>query len=164
MTYFDPETNEKYLPYVVEPSLGADRVTLAFLCQAYDEETLENGDNRVVLRFHPALAPIKIGILPLSNKLAHRADELFRLLSPHYQCEVDTRQSIGKRYRRQDEVGTPYCVTYDFDSEDDQAVTIRERDSMTQVRVPIDELVEWFKGRFEFDWTPKHFEEVKTEE
>lgn len=158
MTYFDPETNEKYLPYVVEPSLGADRVTLAFLCQAYDEEMLDNGESRVVLRFHPALAPVKIGILPLSAKLSHRADEIFRLLSPHFQCEVDTRQSIGKRYRRQDEIGTPYCVTYDFDSEEDQAVTIRDRDTMEQVRVPIDELVDWFTGKFDFDWSPELFD------
>ena len=158
MHYFDPETNEKYLPYVIEPSVGVDRVTLAFIFQAYDEETLENGDTRVVMRFHPALAPIKIGILPLSAKLSHRADELFRMLSPHFRCEVDTRQSIGRRYRRQDEIGTPYCITYDFDSEEDQQVTIRHRDTMEQVRVPIAELVEWFQGKFDFGWQPELFD------
>lgn len=150
MTYFDDETGERYLPYVVEPSLGADRVTLAFLCSAYDEEELEGGDMRTVLRFHPAIAPVKIGILPLSKKLNEGAEEVYRLLSKYYNCEFDERGNIGKRYRRQDEIGTPYCITYDFDSEEDKAVTIRERDSMSQVRVPISELRQYFDDKFDF--------------
>lgn len=150
LEYFDPQTNEKYIPYVIEPSLGADRVTLAFLCGAYDEEELENGETRTVLRFHPALAPVKIGILPLSAKLTEKAEAIFDLLSPHYNVELDDRQSIGKRYRRQDEIGTPYCITYDFDSENDQCVTIRERDSMKQTRLPIAELEAFFADKFRF--------------
>lgn len=150
LSYFDPATNSKYIPYVIEPSLGADRVTLAFLCSAYDEETLAPGDVRTVLRFSPALAPIKIAILPLSAKLADDAAPVFQQLSKKWMCEFDDRQSIGKRYRRQDEIGTPYCVTFDFDSLEDRSVTIRERDSMEQVRVPIDQLGEWFAGKFDF--------------
>ena len=150
LTYFDDETNERYLPYVVEPALGADRVTLAFLCAAYDEEELEGGDVRTVMHFHPALAPIKIAVLPLSKKLGEKAEEIYAQLSKEYACDYDDRGNIGKRYRRQDEVGTPYCITYDFDSETDGAVTIRERDSMDQVRVPISELKEWFRDRFSF--------------
>ncbi len=149
LQYFDDETNEKYLPYVIEPSLGADRVVLAFLCEAYDEEELEGGDMRTVLRFHPALAPVKIGVLPLSKKLSEGAEKVFDELSKHYNCEFDERGNIGKRYRRQDEIGTPYCVTYDFDSETDHAVTVRERDSMKQERVAIDSLEEYFRGKFE---------------
>lgn len=150
LTYFDPESNEKYIPYVVEPSLGADRVTLAFLCGAYDEETLESGDVRTVLRFHPALAPVKIAILPLSAKLSEQAKPLLERLSKKYTCELDDRQGIGKRYRRQDEIGTPYCVTFDFDSVEDHCVTVRERDSMEQVRIPIDQLETYFEGKFDF--------------
>ena len=150
MKYFDDETNEKYIPYVIEPSLGADRVVLAFLCSAYDEEELEGGDKRTVLRFHPALAPVKIGVLPLSKKLAEPAKELYSRLSKKYNCEYDDRGNIGKRYRRLDEIGTPFCVTYDFDSEEDRCVTVRERDSMEQERVPIDKLEEYFEGRFDF--------------
>ncbi len=150
LTYTDPVTNEKYVPHVIEPSLGADRVTLAFLCSAYDEEVLENGETRVVLRFHPALAPVKIAILPLSAKLTEKASALFAPLAKKWAVELDDRQSIGKRYRRQDEIGTPYCVTYDFDSETDGCVTIRERDSMEQVRIPMDQLVQWFEGKFDF--------------
>ena len=150
MTYFDDETSERYLPYVIEPSLGADRVTLAFLCSAYDEEELEGGDSRTVLRFHPAIAPIKIGIMPLSKKLKEGAEEVYKLLSKYYNCEFDDRGNIGKRYRRQDEIGTPYCITYDFDSEEDKAVTVRERDSMKQVRLPISELKAYFEDKFEF--------------
>ena len=150
MTYFDDETSERYLPYVIEPSLGADRVTLAFLCSAYDEEELEGGDSRTVLRFHPAIAPIKIGIMPLSKKLNEGAEEVYRLLSKYYNCEFDDRGNIGKRYRRQDEIGTPYCITYDFDSEEDKAVTVRERDSMKQVRLPISELKAYFEDKFDF--------------
>ncbi|HHX36895.1 MAG TPA: glycine--tRNA ligase [Clostridiaceae bacterium] len=150
LSYTDPQTQEKYIPHVVEPSLGADRITLAFMCSAYDEETLENGDVRTVLRFHPALAPVKIAILPLSAKLSDKAAELYGPLAKHWAVELDDRQSIGRRYRRQDEIGTPYCVTYDFDSLDDQCVTIRERDSMEQVRIPIAELTDWFTGKFDF--------------
>ena len=157
LSYFDPAKNEKYVPYVIEPSLGADRVTLAFLCAAYDEEELEGGDVRTVMRFHPYLAPIKIGILPLSAKLSEKAGAVYEQLSKKYMCEFDDRQSIGKRYRRQDEIGTPYCVVYDFDSENDNCVTIRERDTMANVeyepgnvRFPIDKLDEFFSGKFDF--------------
>ncbi len=150
LTYFDDETNEKYIPYVVEPSLGADRVTLAFLCAAYDEEELEGGDVRSVLRFHPALAPVKIGVLPLSKKLDEGAMKVWTEMSRYWNCEFDDRGTIGKRYRRQDEIGTPFCITYDFDSETDNCVTIRERDSMEQVRVPIAELRTYFQDKFLF--------------
>ena len=150
LSYFDPATNEKYVPYVVEPSLGADRVTLAFLCSAYDEETIGEGDTRVVLRFHPALAPVKIAVLPLSTKLSEKAEEVYADLTKHWVCEFDDRQSIGKRYRRQDEIGTPYCVTFDFDSLEDGCVTVRERDSMLQVRVPIADLKGYFGPKFDF--------------
>ena len=150
MSYFDDEKKEKYVPYVVEPSLGADRVVLAFLCAAYDEEDLGDNDMRTVLRFHPALAPVKIGVLPLSKKLNEGAEKVFAALSKKYNCEFDDRGNIGKRYRRQDEIGTPFCVTYDFDSEEDNAVTIRFRDSMEQVRVKIDELDAWFADKFTF--------------
>ncbi len=150
MTYFDDETNEHYLPYVIEPSLGADRVTLAFLCAAYDVEALEGGDERTVLHFHPAIAPVKIGILPLSKKLAGPATEIHDELSKYWYCEYDDRGNIGKRYRRQDEIGTPYCVTYDFDSENDHCVTVRERDSMEQVRMPISELKAYFEEKLSF--------------
>lgn len=150
LTYFDPQTNEKYIPHVIEPSLGADRVTLAFLCAAYDEETLENGETRVVLRFKPALAPIKIAVLPLSAKLSDACKPLAARLRKHWNIELDDRQSIGKRYRRQDEIGTPYCVTFDFDSLEDNCVTVRERDTMEQVRIPIDSLEQHFMGKFDF--------------
>lgn len=149
MTYFDDTTNEKYLPYVIEPSLGADRVVLAFLCEAYDEETLEGGDVRTVMHFHPALAPVKIGVLPLSKKLNEGAEKIYDILSKHYNCEFDDRGAIGKRYRRQDEIGTPYCITYDFDSETDNAVTVRDRDSMEQERIAIADLEAYFNGRFD---------------
>ncbi len=149
MNYFDPEKNEKYVPYVVEPSVGVDRLLLAVYADAYAEEELEGGDSRNVLRFHPAIAPVKIAILPLSKKLTEEAEKLHELLSPHYAVELDERQSIGKRYRRQDEIGTPYCVTIDFDSLEDNAVTIRHRDTMEQVRVPIAELLDWFSGKFD---------------
>ena len=150
MSYFDDETKEKYIPYVIEPSLGADRVTLAFLCNAYDEETLEGGDVRTVLPFHPALAPVKIGVLPLSKKLAAGGEKIQQELSKYWNCEYDDRGAIGKRYRRQDEIGTPYCVTYDFESENDGCVTIRERDSMKQERVAIADLRSYFMDRFSF--------------
>ena len=150
LTYNDDETGEKYIPYVVEPSLGADRVVLAFLCAAYDEEELEGGDKRTVMRFHPALAPVKIAILPLSKKLNEPAEKLMEHFASKYYCEFDDRGSIGKRYRRQDEIGTPFCITYDFDSEEDQSVTIRHRDSMEQERVKIADLDAWFADKFDF--------------
>ncbi len=150
MSYFDDTKGEKYVPYVIEPSLGADRVVLAFLCSAYDEEVLdaERGDVRTVLRFHPALAPVKIAVLPLSKKLGEGAERIFAELSKKYNCEYDDRGNIGKRYRRQDEIGTPFCVTYDFESETDNAVTVRMRDSMEQVRIPVSELENYFKDAF----------------
>ena len=153
MDYFDDETNEKYIPFVVEPSLGADRVTLAFLCEAYDEENIgteEKPDMRTVLHFHPAIAPVKIGILPLSKKLNEGAEKVYAELSKYYNCEFDDRGNIGKRYRRQDEIGTPFCVTYDFDSEEDGAVTVRDRDTMEQERIKITDLKAYFEKKFEF--------------
>ncbi len=152
LEYFDPDCNEKYLPYVIEPSLGADRVALAFLVEAYDEEVVdaEKNDTRVVMRFHPALAPFKAAVLPLSKKLGDKAGEIYRELQKYVMVDYDEAGSIGKRYRRQDEIGTPFCVTYDFDSETDQAVTVRFRDSMEQVRVPIAELDAWFSDKFSF--------------
>ena len=150
MEYFDDEKKEKYIPYVVEPSLGADRVTLAFLCGAYDEEELEGGDVRTVLRFHPFLAPVKAAVLPLSKKLGEGAEKVYAELSKDWNCEYDDRGAIGKRYRRQDEIGTPFCITYDFDSETDGMVTVRDRDSMEQERVAISELREYFRNKFEF--------------
>ncbi len=150
MSYFDDEIKEKYVPYVIEPSLGADRVVLAFLCSAYDEEELEGGDMRTVLRFHPALAPVKIGVLPLSKKLAEGAEKIYTQLSGKYNCEYDDRGNIGKRYRRLDEIGTPFCVTYDFESETDGCVTVRDRDTMAQERVKIEELDAYFADKFIF--------------
>lgn len=150
MGYFDDEKKEKYIPYVIEPSLGADRVTLAFLCAAYDEEELADGDMRTVLRFHPAIAPVKVGVFPLSKKLSEGAEKVYTELSKYFNCEFDERGNIGKRYRRQDEIGTPFCVTYDFDSETDGAVTVRERDSMEQERVAISELKAYLEKKLEF--------------
>ena len=140
MDYFDPETNEKYIPYVIEPSLGADRVLLAFLCDAYDEETDEKGDVRTVMHFHPSLAPFKAAVLPLSKKLSEKATEIYSELSKDFMIDFDDAGSIGKRYRRQDEIGTPICITYDFDSVEDKCVTVRDRDTMEQKRIPIAEL------------------------
>ena len=152
MEYFDPETNEKYVPYVVEPSLGADRVTLAFLCDAYDEEVVdaEKNDVRVVLHLHPALAPVKAAVLPLSKKLSDKATDLFTDLSKTMNVEFDESGSIGKRYRRQDEIGTPFCITYDFESENDGCVTVRERDTMEQIRLPISEVKKYIEERIAF--------------
>jgi len=147
LDYLDPETNERYVPYCVEPSLGADRVTLAFLVDAYDEEELEDGKSRVVMRFHPALAPYKVAVLPQSKKLSESATKVYEKLVGHFSCEFDESGSIGKRYRRQDEIGTPFCITYDFDSEDDACVTVRDRDTMKQERVAIDKLVEYIAER-----------------
>ena len=150
LNYFDDETNEHYIPYVIEPSLGADRVTLCLLCAAYDEEKLEDGDIRTVLHFHPYIAPIKIGILPLSKKLTEKCERILEDLSKTYMCELDDRGNIGKRYRRFDEIGTPYCITYDFESDNDNMVTVRERDSMQQVRININELNNYFSDKFLF--------------
>ena len=152
MDYFDDEINEKYIPYVVEPSLGADRVTLAFLCEAYDEEVLdaEKNDVRTVLHFHPAIAPVKIGVFPLSKKLNEGAEKVFAELSKYWNCEYDDRGAIGKRYRRQDEIGTPFCITYDFDSEEDGAVTVRDRDTMEQERVNVEDLKAYFEEKLAF--------------
>ena len=150
MQYFDPETNTHYTPYVVEPSLGADRVALAFLVDAYDEEELGEGDTRVVLHLHPALAPIKAAILPLSKKLSDKALELYDDLAKAFPCDFDEAGSIGKRYRRQDEVGTPFCITYDFDTENDGCVTVRDRDSMEQVRLPIAEVKAYIQQKLVF--------------
>ena len=150
MTYLDPETNEKYIPYCIEPSLGCDRVALAFLCNAYDEEEIAEGDVRTVLHLHPALAPYKVAVLPLSKKLSEKAEEVYSNLSKKFMCDYDEAGSIGKRYRREDEIGTPYCVTIDFDTLDDNCVTIRDRDTMEQVRVKIDELEAWIQEKVDF--------------
>ena len=152
MEYFDPDTNEKYIPYVIEPSLGADRVALAFLIDAYDEEVVdaEKNDTRVVLHLHPALAPYKAAVLPLSKKLSDKASEVFRSLTKDFMVDFDESGSIGKRYRRQDEIGTPFCITYDFDSETDGAVTVRDRDTMEQVRIPITELSAYIAEKIAF--------------
>ncbi len=150
MSYFDQETGEKYIPYVIEPSLGADRVTLAFLCDAYDEETDEKGDTRTVMHFHPALAPFKAAVLPLSKKLSDKAGEILQSLSKKFMVDFDDAGSIGKRYRRQDEIGTPLCITYDFESETDACVTVRDRDTMQQVRIPIAELEAYIENKIAF--------------
>ena len=150
MTYLDPETNEKYIPYCIEPSLGCDRVTLAFLCNAYEEQEIAEGDIRTVLHLHPVLAPYKVAILPLSKKLSDKAEEIYTNLSKKFMCDYDEAGSIGKRYRREDEIGTPYCVTIDFDTLEDETVTIRDRDTMEQVRVKIDELENWLQEKMEF--------------
>ncbi len=150
LSYFDQANNKKYIPYCIEPSLGLDRAVLAFLSEAYDEETLENGDTRTVLRFSNVLAPVKMAVLPLSKKLNDEAIKVYELLCKHYNVEFDDTQSIGKRYRRQDEIGTPYCITFDFDSLEDNCVTVRDRDSMEQTRVKIDELLNYFEQKFVF--------------
>ena len=152
MDYFDPETNEKYIPYVVEPSLGADRVLLAFLVDAYDEEVIDEAKNdvRTVLRLHPALAPFKAAVLPLSKKLSEKALEVHSELSKYFMVDFDEAGSIGKRYRREDEIGTPFCITYDFESENDGCVTVRDRDTMEQIRLPIAELKAYIEKKLEF--------------
>ena len=152
MTYFDPETNEHYIPYVIEPSLGVERSLLAVLCDAYDEEVIDEAkkDVRTVLRFHPALAPIKAAVLPLSKKLSDKASEVYTMLAKHFPVDFDDAGSIGKRYRREDEVGTPFCVTYDFDSEADGCVTVRDRDTMEQERIKIEDLVAYIEAKMEF--------------
>ena len=154
LTYFDQEKNEKYIPYVIEPSLGADRVTLAFLCDAYDEEVVDVKDGkediRTVLHFHPAIAPVKAAVLPLSKKLSEQAEEIYMNLAKKFNVEYDETGSIGKRYRRQDEIGTPFCITVDFDTAEDNSVTVRDRDSMEQIRIKIDELEAYLESKMEF--------------
>ncbi|MBP3271030.1 MAG: glycine--tRNA ligase [Ruminococcus sp.] len=153
LDYLDPETNERYVPYVIEPSLGVERLFLAVVCEAYDEENIgteEKPDVRTVMRFHPALAPVKAAVLPLSKKLSAPATELFENLSKKFVVDFDEAGSIGKRYRRQDEIGTPFCITYDFDSEEDKCVTIRERDTMEQVRLPIADLEKYLEEKLAF--------------
>ena len=150
LSYQDTETNEKYIPYCIEPSLGADRVLLAFLCNSYEEEEIAEGDVRTVLHLHPYLAPFKVAVLPLSKKLSEKAQEVYSKLSKKFVCDYDEAGSIGKRYRREDEIGTPYCVTVDFDTLNDESVTIRDRDTMEQVRVKIDDLTKWIEEKVEF--------------
>ena len=150
LEYFDPSDNTRYIPYVVEPSLGADRVALAFLCEAYDEEEVGEKDTRVVMHLHPALAPYKCAVLPLSKKLNENAEKVYHMLQKRFMVEYDDAGSIGKRYRRQDEIGTPFCLTYDFDSEADGCVTVRDRDTMAQERVAIDKLAEYIEAKLEF--------------
>ncbi len=148
--YFDPETNEHFIPHVIEPSLGADRVTLAFLCDAYDEEDLGEGDSRVVLHLHPALTPFKACVLPLSKKLSENALKVRDELAKYFMVDYDEAGSIGKRYRRQDEIGTPFCLTYDFESEEDGCVTVRDRDTMKQERIKIEDLRRYIEKAIEF--------------
>ncbi len=148
--YLDPETNEKFIPYIIESTYGLDRTVLAVLCQAYEEEEIAEGDVRTVLHLHPAIAPYKMAILPLSKKLSDKANDLYTKLSKKFMCDYDEAGSIGKRYRRQDEVGTPYCITVDFDTLEDNTVTIRDRDTMEQIRININEIENWMKDKFEF--------------
>ena len=150
LSYMDPETNEKYIPYCIEPSLGCDRATLAFLCNSYEEQKISDDDTRIVLHLHPFLAPVKAAVLPLSKKLSEGASKVYDMLSKKFNVEYDEAGSIGKRYRRQDEIGTPYAITYDFESENDNCVTVRDRDTMEQVRVKIDELEKWLEDKI--DW------------
>ena len=149
-TYVDQETGERFIPYCIEPSLGCDRVALSFLCNSYEEEQIAEGDTRVVLHLHPALAPYKVAVLPLSKKLSDKAEEVYEKLSKSFMCDYDEAGSIGKRYRREDEIGTPYCVTIDFDTLEDNMVTIRDRDTMEQVRVKIKELEIWLDKKMQF--------------
>ncbi|ARC83634.1 glycine--tRNA ligase [Clostridium argentinense CDC 2741] len=150
LSYLDPVTNEKYVPYCIEPSLGADRVALAFLVNAYDEEELEGGDVRTVLHLHPALAPFKAAVLPLSKKLSEKSLEVYSILAKKFNVDYDEAGSIGKRYRREDEIGTPFCITVDFDTMEDNTVTVRDRDTMEQIRLHIDELTKYIEEKMEF--------------
>lgn len=150
LTYQDPETGEKYVPFVIEPSVGVDRLVLMFLCNSYDEEKISETDTRTVLHMHPALSPYKVAVLPLSKKLSEKSLEVYEKLSKAFMCDYDEAGSIGKRYRREDEIGTPYCVTVDFDTIEDNQVTIRDRDTMEQIRMPIDEVEAWVKAKIEF--------------
>lgn len=150
LRYLEEATGERYLPYCIEPSLGCDRVALAFLCNAYQEEEIGEGDTRTVLKLHPALAPFKAAILPLSKKLGTKAEEVYNVLSKSFMCDYDEAGSIGKRYRREDEIGTPFCITIDFDTETDNTVTVRDRDTMEQVRVKIEDLTSWIEEKIKF--------------
>ncbi|MFR1553498.1 MAG: His/Gly/Thr/Pro-type tRNA ligase C-terminal domain-containing protein, partial [Coriobacteriales bacterium] len=152
ISYTDPVTGETYVPYVVEPSLGADRVVLAFLTDAYDEEVVdaEKNDVRTVLRLHPALAPYKCAVLPLQKNLSEKADEIYALMRKKFSATYDLTGSIGKRYRRQDEIGTPYCVTVDFQTLEDGTVTVRDRDSMEQIRVSVEDAIKYVEEKIEF--------------
>ena len=152
LDYFDQTTNERYVPYVIEPSLGVERLFLALITQAYDEEVVdaEKNDTRVVMRFHPAIAPFKAAVLPLSKKLSGEAEEVLAILRKKFNVDFDDTGSIGKRYRRQDEIGTPFCVTYDFESKEDGSVTVRDRDTMEQIRLPISELCTYIEKKLEF--------------
>ena len=150
LSYKDVENNEKYIPYVIEPSLGADRIALALLCNAYEEEKISEDDTRTVLHLHPAIAPFKVAVLPLSKKLSDKAISIYQELSKEFMCEYDETGSIGKRYRREDEIGTPYCITVDFDTLADNMVTIRDRDTMQQVRIEIDKIKDWVNEKLKF--------------
>ncbi|MBO4962475.1 MAG: glycine--tRNA ligase [Clostridia bacterium] len=150
MQYVDPITNEKYVPYVIEYSIGADRLMLAVLSEAYEEETLENGETRVVMHFHPSIAAYKVAVLPLQKNLGEKAKEIYKKLSSEFMCTYDEAGSIGKRYRRQDEIGTPMCVTIDFDTLENNTVTIRDRDTMEQIRLSVDELVDYVAKKIRF--------------
>jgi glycyl-tRNA synthetase len=150
LSYLDPVTNEKYVPYCIEPSLGADRVALAFLVNAYDEEELEGGDVRTVLHLHPTLAPFKAAVLPLSKKLSEKSLEVYSMLAKKFNVDYDEAGSIGKRYRREDEIGTPFCITVDFNTMEDNTVTVRDRDTMEQIRLHIDELTKYIEEKMEF--------------
>lgn len=150
LDYLDPETNEKYVPYVIEPSVGVDRLFLAVLNDAYENETINEKDTRIVLHLHPAIAPVKAAVLPLTKKQSEQAREVYAKLSKHFNIEYDEAGNIGKRYRRQDAIGTPYCMTIDFDTATDHCVTVRERDSMEQIRLPIDELIAYLDEKTSF--------------
>ena len=151
MEYIDPTTGERFLPYVIEPSLGADRMALAFLCNAYEEQDLGENDSRVVLHLHPALAPFKAAVLPLQkNKLGGKAQEIHAELSKYFMVDYDDSGSIGKRYRREDEIGTPFCITVDFETEENDTVTVRDRDSMEQIRIPVSGLKSYIEGKLAF--------------
>lgn len=150
LEYFDPAANKKYIPYVIEPSLGVERLFLAVMTEAYDEEKIDEKDTRTVLRFHPVLAPVKAAVLPLSKKLNEQAEKVFEMLSKDFMVEYDDTGSIGKRYRRQDEIGTPFCITYDFDSVEDNCVTVRDRDTMAQERISIDKLRDYINSKMVF--------------
>ena len=150
MEYTDPVTGEKYIPYVIEYSIGADRLMLAVLTEAYDEETLDNGETRVVMRFHPSIAAYKVAILPLQKNLGEKAREIYKKLAKSFMCTYDEAGSIGKRYRRQDEIGTPFCVTVDFDTANDNTVTVRDRDTMEQIRMPVDQLESYIADKIKF--------------
>ena len=150
MDYLDPFTNERFTPNVIEYSIGADRLMLAIMCEAYEEEVLDNGETRIVMHFLPAIAPYKVAILPLQKNLSDKAKEVYAKLSKKFMCDYDEAGSIGKRYRRQDEIGTPFCVTIDFDTLEDETVTIRDRDTMKQIRLKIDELSDYIQKAIEF--------------